>query len=58
MKLILKTLKESCPTKSLGVYGKKYSVEEIMGILKKDILYFRNSGGGVTFSGGSLCCLI
>jgi pyruvate formate lyase activating enzyme len=47
-----KNFKESCPTKSLGVYGKKYSVEEIMGILKKDILYFRNSGGGVTFSGG------
>jgi len=46
------SFKECCPTKALDVCGKIYSVEEIMKILKKDMLYFRNSGGGVTFSGG------
>jgi len=32
--------------------GKYYSVEDILEILQKDRIFFQQSGGGVTFSGG------
>ena len=32
--------------------GKEYSVEELMQIIEKDRVFFEESGGGVTFSGG------
>jgi pyruvate formate lyase activating enzyme len=35
-----------------AVVGKYYSVGEILEILKKEMVFFRQSGGGVTFSGG------
>lgn len=43
---------ELCPTKALGIYGKEVNIEELLTIFKKDEIYFRNTGGGVTFSGG------
>ncbi|PLW98234.1 MAG: glycyl-radical enzyme activating protein, partial [Marinilabiliales bacterium] len=32
--------------------GKKYSINELMEIIGKDMVFFEESGGGVTFSGG------
>jgi pyruvate formate lyase activating enzyme len=32
--------------------GKEYSVEELIQIIEKDRVFFEESGGGVTFSGG------
>jgi len=32
--------------------GKRYSVNELLKIIEKDMLFFEESGGGVTFSGG------
>lgn len=47
-----KNLSELCPTKALGIYGNEISLEELITILKKDEVYFKETGGGVTFSGG------
>lgn len=41
-----------CPTGALNLYGKRYEAEELVNILTEDELFFKNSGGGVTFSGG------
>lgn len=43
---------EVCPSKALEMVGEWLTVEQVMDILKKDWLYYKNSGGGVTFSGG------
>lgn len=34
------------------LFGKEYSVEEILTEIKKDLLFYEESSGGVTFSGG------
>ncbi|MDK2791074.1 MAG: pyruvate formate lyase activating enzyme [Methanothermococcus sp.] len=47
-----KKFNELCPTGALGIYGSELSLEELITILKKDEVYFKNTGGGVTFSGG------
>lgn len=47
-----KNLIDLCPTNALGIYGREISLEEFITILKKDKIYFKNTGGGVTFSGG------
>lgn len=41
-----------CPGEAISVSGKMMEVGEIMSIVAKDADYYRNSGGGVTFSGG------
>jgi len=42
-----------CPSKALVMLGaKKYSVDELFDEIMKDSLFYRNSGGGVTFTGG------
>ncbi len=43
---------EACPTKAIEMSGSPMTVEEIMGIIEKETLFFDQSGGGVTFSGG------
>ncbi len=43
---------EQCPTTALAIYGKKMTVDQVVTIVLKDINYYRNSKGGVTFSGG------
>lgn len=43
---------EACPNEARVVMGKEMSLEEVFDTIKKDSLFFRNSGGGVTFSGG------
>lgn len=43
---------EECPSGAWELLGKKTSVEELTTELIKDISFYQNSGGGVTFSGG------
>jgi pyruvate formate lyase activating enzyme len=43
---------EVCPTKAIEMSGKTMSVPEIMEIIEKERIFFDQSGGGVTFSGG------
>jgi len=43
---------EVCPTKAIEMSGKEMSVAEIMDIIEKERVFFDQSGGGVTFSGG------
>lgn len=41
-----------CPKNCYTVYGKEYTVEELIYEVEKDIPYYKNSGGGVTVTGG------
>ena len=43
---------EVCPSKALEMAGEWYTVEQVMNIVERDMVYYENSGGGVTFSGG------
>lgn len=43
---------ENCSHDALQLTGKMYSVPEVMDIVSKDVPFYNNSGGGVTFSGG------
>jgi pyruvate formate lyase activating enzyme len=43
---------EVCPTLAIEMSGKNMSVSAIMDIIEKDRIFFDQSGGGVTFSGG------
>lgn len=42
----------SCPAGALVCYGKPQTVEELLPILLQDKVFYDNSGGGVTLSGG------
>lgn len=41
-----------CPKGALEITGKLMNVEQVVAEVKKDSLLYRNSGGGVTLSGG------
>lgn len=41
-----------CPVDARKVCGKEYTVDEVFAEVIKDKVYYDNSGGGVTFSGG------
>jgi pyruvate formate lyase activating enzyme len=41
-----------CPSEARSLVGRTYTVEELLELVKKDTLFYRNSGGGVTASGG------
>jgi pyruvate formate lyase activating enzyme len=43
---------EVCPTNAIEMSGKTMSVPQIMEIIEKERVFFDQSGGGVTFSGG------
>ncbi len=43
---------QSCPADALVPYGAEYEVNDLVDILMQDEAFFRNSGGGVTLSGG------
>jgi glycyl-radical enzyme activating protein len=43
---------EICPLEARQIFGKLMSVDEVMDVVKRDALFYRNSGGGVTASGG------
>ncbi len=42
----------ACPSKAREMSGKRMSVDDVMHIVRKDALFYENSGGGVTFGGG------
>ena len=41
-----------CPTGAVEMAGREASVEEILTEVEKDAVFYRNSGGGMTLSGG------
>ena len=43
---------ESCSTEAVQLVGYTASVEKVMREIEKDTIYYDQSGGGVTFSGG------
>ncbi|MBC3901681.1 MAG: glycyl-radical enzyme activating protein [Firmicutes bacterium HGW-Firmicutes-4] len=43
---------EVCYAGALNMAGEEKTVEMVLSELKKDAIYYRNSGGGITFSGG------
>jgi pyruvate formate lyase activating enzyme len=43
---------ERCPTLALEMAGKKITPQEVLEIAKRDVLFYDESGGGVTFTGG------
>lgn len=45
---------EACPENALQIVGKKINTEEVFQEIKKDISFYRESGGGVTLSGGEV----
>ncbi len=43
-----------CPTGALEMFGKIMTVSEVMDEVEKDSSIYRNSGGGMTISGGEV----
>ena len=43
---------KKCPTIAREIIGQKMTVEEVMEEIEKDRIFYQESGGGVTFSGG------
>ncbi len=43
---------KNCVAQAIQLIGKKMPINEILNIVKKDALYYENSGGGITISGG------
>ncbi|MDW7671408.1 MAG: glycyl-radical enzyme activating protein [Bacillota bacterium] len=43
---------QACPAEALELTGKIMAVDDVMTILEKDALFYDESGGGITFSGG------
>jgi pyruvate formate lyase activating enzyme len=41
-----------CPTKTLEIMGRYMTIKEVVEEVEKDSLFYQNSGGGVTLSGG------
>lgn len=41
-----------CPTGARKTMGKQVSVADVMRVIKRDAVFYHESGGGVTFSGG------
>ncbi len=48
----LEAYRDVCPAGALRVVGEQKSVEDILREIEKDLPFYRNSGGGVTISGG------
>ncbi|MBW2455755.1 MAG: glycyl-radical enzyme activating protein, partial [Deltaproteobacteria bacterium] len=43
---------DECPTGALELVGRRYDLDELLALLLRDQAFYRNSGGGVTLSGG------
>lgn len=43
---------EVCPTKAIEISGKSIGIHQLMSTIENEALFFDQSGGGVTFSGG------
>jgi pyruvate formate lyase activating enzyme len=42
----------ACPSDALVVVGREVNVDEMLQEIEKDVIFYDESGGGVTFSGG------
>ena len=47
---------ELCPSESLEIAGKEMTVEEVLEKVLRDKEFYKNSGGGMTLSGGEPLC--
>lgn len=45
---------DQCPADALQTIGSEYDLDTVFNIIKKDILFYQNTNGGVTFSGGEM----
>jgi len=45
-----------CPTGALNMFGRRMTVDEVLAEVEKDTTFYRESGGGMTLSGGE--CLL
>ena len=43
-----------CPSKARRMVGEIYTVDQVVDIVKRDKVFYKNSGGGVTLSGGEV----
>jgi len=43
---------EECPANALKIWGKKMSVKQVVEVVQEDRIFYENSGGGITISGG------
>jgi len=43
---------QNCPSGALKLVGRVYTVEQLIDEIRKDMIYYDSSGGGVTFTGG------
>ena len=48
---------EYCLANIREVAGKEYAIKELVKELKKDEMFYEESGGGVTLSGGEVMCM-
>lgn len=44
--------RDACPTGALSLFGREMEARKVMEQVMQDAAYYRNSGGGVTFTGG------
>ncbi|MCX6100069.1 MAG: glycyl-radical enzyme activating protein, partial [Candidatus Bipolaricaulota bacterium] len=42
----------ACPARARGIIGRTWSVDELLAEIDRDVLFYDQSGGGVTLSGG------
>ena len=45
---------EACPHDAMRITGKDMTVDEVFDVVKRDIDFYEDSGGGVTLSGGEV----
>lgn len=45
---------ELCPASAIGSEGREMTLEQVLSETLKDLAFYRQSGGGVTFSGGEV----
>ena len=50
--VLCKKCVEACPVNALSIYGREMSTDEILDEAEKDKDFFKNTGGGITISGG------
>ena len=43
---------KACPAAALEIIGKTVTTEYVIQLIEKDLIFYDQSGGGVTFSGG------
>lgn len=43
---------ESCPSRALELCGREMSVSDVLKVVERDVSFYRESGGGLTISGG------